>query len=164
MAGMTGPVLEVGAVRPDEYDRAVDVWEESVRATHDFVSDEEIGFFRPLVRAGLPAIRQLVGLRDAHGQLVGFLGAAESKVEMLFLHPSVRGRGGGRQLLEHAVDTFGAVLVDVNEENPQAVGFYLHNGFQVVGRSELDSTGKPHPILHLRLAAADGTGSGTAAN
>lgn len=143
--------LEITGVRPDEYARVVDVWEASVRATHDFITDEEIEFFRPLVRAGLPQIRQLTGLRDATGELVGFLGAAEGKIEMLFLHPSARGKGGGRQLLEHAIRTFGATLVDVNEENAQAVGFYLHSGFEVIGRSDLDSTGRPHPILHLRL-------------
>jgi hypothetical protein len=43
------------------------------------------------------------------------------------------------------------VLVDVNEQNEQALGFYLRMGFEVEGRSELDSTGKPFPLLHMRL-------------
>jgi hypothetical protein len=47
----------------------------------------------------------------------------------------------------------GATTVDVNEQNPQAVGFYLHIGCEVVGRSELDGMGKPYPLLHLRLPA-----------
>jgi hypothetical protein len=33
----------------------------------------------------------------------------------------------------------------VNEQNVQAVGFYLHMGFEIVARSELDGTGKPYP-------------------
>jgi hypothetical protein len=40
----------------------------------------------------------------------------------------------------------------------QALGFYLRLGFEVVGRSELDSNGKPYPLLHMRLARADEIG------
>jgi len=40
----------------------------------------------------------------------------------------------------------------VNPENiPQtARGFYEALGFVVVGRSPLDETGRPRPLLHLR--------------
>lgn len=41
--------------------------------------------------------------------------------------------------------------VDVNEQNNEAVGFYLHLGFHQTGRSELDSMGKPFPLLNLEL-------------
>ena len=41
--------------------------------------------------------------------------------------------------------------LDVNEQNPQALGFYLHEGFEVVGRSQTDGLGQPYPLLHLRL-------------
>ncbi len=41
--------------------------------------------------------------------------------------------------------------VDVNEQNPQAVGFYEHMGFRLVSKSELDGEGKPYPILHMQL-------------
>ena len=54
-------------------------------------------------------------------------------------------------LLERAFRSFDATKVDVNEQNPQAVGFYLHHGFRVVARSETDSTNKPYPLLHLTL-------------
>ena len=41
--------------------------------------------------------------------------------------------------------------VDVNEQNPQALGFYQHYGFEVIDRSPLDGSGKPYPILHMAL-------------
>ncbi len=43
-----------------------------------------------------------------------------------------------------------ALKVDVNEQNPQAVGFYEHMGFEVISRSPLDSLGKPFPLLHMQ--------------
>ena len=40
--------------------------------------------------------------------------------------------------------------VDVKEQNIQAVGFYLHMGFSVITRSDLDAEGKAYPILHMQ--------------
>jgi putative acetyltransferase len=93
-------------------------------------------------------------MRDANGMVVGFIGIAEGKVEMLFIHPDYRGQGIGRTLLSYTINERGATTVDVNEQNDQALGFYLRMGFEVVGRSELDSNGKPYPLLHMRLASA----------
>jgi putative acetyltransferase len=55
-------------------------------------------------------------------------------------------------LLTYAVTTLGATILDVNEQNEQALGFYLRMGFEVVGRSPLDGMGKPYPLLHMRKA------------
>ena len=60
--------------------------------------------------------------------------------------------GAGKRLLSYQVNVFGATTLDVNEQNQQALNFYLHMGFEVVGRSELDSTSKPYPLLHMRLS------------
>jgi putative acetyltransferase len=139
----------ISDIRPDEYDRAAELWEASVRATHDFVTEADLDLFRPLVRASFGEIAQLAGLRADDGLLIGFIGVEDGNVEMLFLDPASRGRGGGSLLLEHAFASFAATKVDVNEQNPQAIGFYEHHGFRVVSRSEFDTTGKPYPILHM---------------
>ena len=47
-----------------------------------------------------------------------------------------------------------AQQLDVNEQNPQALGFYFRQGFEVVGRSEQDGMGQPYPLLHMRLKQA----------
>jgi putative acetyltransferase len=135
--------------------RVVDVWEASVRATHHFLTEADIQFFKPLVREELPHVAQLACMRDAEGQVAGFIGVEHNKVEMLFVHPSWRGQGIGRRLMTYAITALGASLVDVNEQNTQAVGFYMRMGFEVIGRSGLDSTGKPFPLLHLRVPQRD---------
>lgn len=141
----------ISPVQAEDFPRIVEVWEASVRATHDFVTEADIEFFRPLVRDGLPQVSQLACVRDENGLPAGFIGVENGKIEMLFIHPSARGMGAGKQLLTYAVNELGATTLDVNEQNPQAVGFYLHMGFQVVGRSEVDGTGKPYPLLHMRI-------------
>ncbi len=137
-------------VRSEDFPRVVDVWEESVRATHHFITEADIQFFKPLVRGALHMV-ELACVRDTSGEIAGFIGVAQGKIGMLFVHPDWRGMGIGRRLLQHAVDTLGATTVDVNEQNEQALGFYLRMGFEVEGRSELDVAGKPFPLLHLWL-------------
>ena len=36
----------------------------------------------------------------------------------------------------------------MNEQNPQARGFYEHMGFQVYKRTELDEQGNPYPLIY----------------
>jgi GNAT superfamily N-acetyltransferase len=88
---------------------------------------------------------------------IGFLGLAGDAIEALFLEPAHRRQGGGRRLVAHAQALRGGALtVDVNEQNIAARSFYEALGFEVVGRSSLDPTGRPHPLLHMRRSAARG--------
>jgi putative acetyltransferase len=139
-------------ILPDDYPRVVDVWEAAVRATHHFVTESDIQFFKPHVRDGLPQTPHLACIRDLNGQVAGFVAVADRNVNMLFIDPAARGQGAGKRLLHYAIETWGAISLDVNEQNEQALGFYQHMGFEVVGRSERDGTGKPYPLLHMRLA------------
>ncbi len=141
---------EVSRVQVVDFSRVLEVWEASVRATHDFVLETDLQLFKPIVRDVLPKMPELTCVRDHKQQVIGFLGFSDGKVEMLFIHPDWRGQGIGKRLLEHAVRTFGATELDVNEQNPQAVGFYLKLGFEIIGRSERDGMNKPYPLLHMR--------------
>ncbi|GEM79809.1 GNAT family N-acetyltransferase [Vibrio superstes] len=133
------------------YAEMLKVWENSVRATHDFISEEDIKFFKPIIiEQAFPAVT-LRCVKNESGSILGFVGIHDSKVEMLFISNEARGQGVGKVLLQHAIEQLGATKVDVNEQNPLAVGFYEHMGFKVVSRSPLDDMGKPFPILHMTL-------------
>jgi putative acetyltransferase len=142
---------DVSKVSADDFPRILEVWETSVRATHHFLSEADIQFIKPLIPDALSQVAELACVRDDAGQVAGFVGVENDKLEMLFIHPMWRGQGVGSRLLRYAINVLGAQLVDVNEQNEQAVVFYLRRGFKVEGRSELDSTGKPFPLLHMRL-------------
>ena len=75
-------------------------------------------------------------------------------IEMLFVAAEARGRGIGSALMRQAL-ALGASRVDVNEQNPQALGFYRRFGFEVASRDKLDSLGLPYPILHCALSEQD---------
>ena len=69
---------------------------------------------------------------------------------MLFLSSAERGKGLGRQLLEYAMDRYGVRELTVNEQNPQAAGFYRYMGFQTYKRTDRDEQGNPYPLLYMR--------------
>ena len=142
---------------PELVGRLAQVWERSVRATHGFLSEDDIAGLRPEVAAGLAAVGRLaVAWQD--GAAVGFAGAQDSHLEMLFVDDAARGAGVGGALLAHAVKRWGVRTLDVNEQNPLAAGFYERAGFVVVGRSPVDGAGRPFPLLHMRLGLAGEAG------
>ena len=130
----------------------LEIWERSVRATHDFLTEQDIVSLRPRV-AELLAGDEVTWsvIADESDAPVGFMGSHDDTVDALFIDPAFRGRGGGHQLIAHAARSAkGPLHVDVNEQNPAARGFYESQGFAVVGRSPTDSEGRPFPLLHMR--------------
>ena len=126
------------------------IWRASVRATHDFLSDTDFREIDTLVSEHyLPTARVWVALHG-EGKPCGFMGLSGAHVDALFIDPARRGQGVGRRLLGHAASLAGALSVDVNEQNRQAVDFYRHMSFEVIGRSPLDDAGRPYPLLHMR--------------
>lgn len=126
-------------------------WRASVEATHAFLAPGDIERIAAYVPEAIASVAHLAVCRDDAGAIAGFIGVDGTMVEMLFIHPSLRGQGLGTLLLDHAASRHDATLVDVNEQNGQAVGFYERYGFQVFDRSETDAMGDPFPILHMRL-------------
>ena len=144
--------MKVESVVKDDYPVLIEVWEASVCATHDFLKEEDIAALKPLILEQYFDAVDLHCVKNESGAVVGFSGVHEGNIEMLFIAPDVRGSGVGSGFSAHAVQVQGATKVDVNEQNTQALGFYEHIGFKVIGRSELDGQGRAYPLLHMELA------------
>ena len=144
-------ITEITDRTPQLMHQLLEVWERSVRATHLFLSADEVAEIKPYVPQALREIPHLVVAWRADGVPAGFLGVDGQKLEMLFLAPEERGKGLGRKLVQYGMERFDIREVTVNEQNPQARGFYEHMGFCVCQRSELDEQGRPYPILKMRL-------------
>ncbi|EOR05171.1 GNAT family N-acetyltransferase [Acinetobacter genomosp. 15BJ] len=134
----------------DDHLTLLNIWEKSVRATHDFLPETMIAELKPLI---LNEYFHHVQLNKyvIDQQIVGFLGTSDDNIEMLFILPEYRRSGIGQALVNFAVQQLQIYKVDVNEQNFQAVNFYKKMGFHTVNRSELDGQGNPYPILHLHI-------------
>lgn len=143
-------MTQVRRAYPYEIDALIALWLRSVRATHTFLGEVDIQSLLPLVRDDVLPVLELWVWSAEDDRPMGFMGLDNAAIEALFVDPGHMRKGGGKRLLDHARARKGPLTADVNEQNPAALAFYLANGFEVIGRSPVDSGGRPFPLLHLR--------------
>mgnify|MGYP006109228755 CR=1 FL=1 len=143
--------MNIENVEKSDHFRLLEIWEGSVRATHDFLAEADIQELKPLIFEQYFDAVDLRCAKNSQGEILGFCGVHDGNIEMLFISPDARGKGVGALLVAYAIKSQCATKVDVNEQNEQALGFYQHIGFSVTGRSPIDGQGKPYPLLHMAL-------------
>ncbi|KAL9644067.1 hypothetical protein ABK040_005534 [Willaertia magna] len=133
-----------------EKPRIIEIWEASVRATHHFLSEDDI------LKIKLQVINYVNNkssftliLDNKKGMICGFMGMTENKIDSLFIDPSSFRKGFGKMFIQYALTLYSQLYVDVNEHNTEALAFYEKMGFYVFNRSELDDEGRPFPILKM---------------
>ena len=144
--------MQAKEISKTDYDELLRVWEESVRATHDFLPEYDIVELRSVIRDKYFDALKIRCIKNDQGSIQAFIGVSDDNIEMLFVSPSAMNKGYGKHLLNLAVNAWGIKKVDVNEQNPNAVVFYEHFGFKVVSRSSVDGEGKPYPLLHMKYS------------
>ena len=152
-------IVEIGERNARLIQNLLEVWESSVRATHLFLSNDEIDNIRQYVPQALKGVPHLAVAENETGDLIGFMGISGQMLEMLFVSAQERGKGVGKQLLTYGMEHYAVRELAVNEQNPQAKGFYEHMGFQVYKRTDLDEQGNPYPLLYMRRLADHGAGA-----
>ncbi|MCH3904347.1 MAG: GNAT family N-acetyltransferase [Lactobacillus sp.] len=143
-------IQEINDRSPEVIAALVKIWRRSVDATHDFLTKSEIDQIAGYVPQALKSVETLVGAQE-NGNFVGFMGIQAGFLEMLFIDPAFRGQGLGKQLLQLGEQEYGVKELSVNEQNPQAVGFYQHMGFETYKRTDHDEEGQPYPLLYMKL-------------
>lgn len=129
----------------------LNIWEDSVRATHHFLSDAEVKQIRDYVPQAFSGVEHLIIAENECGDPIGFMGTEGHRLEMLFILSEERGKGIGKQLLQYGIANYGVKELTVNEQNPQAVGFYESMGFKTYKRTDQDEEGNPYPLLYMKI-------------
>ena len=80
---------KIDIVTKKEFPEIVDVWEVSVRATHHFLKEEDIQYFKPLILNTYLDAVELRCIKNNSKKIIGFLGVADQNLEMLFIHPEL---------------------------------------------------------------------------
>jgi putative acetyltransferase len=144
-------MTRIRASRADDATRLFEIWQAAVAATHDFVSPEDKAQIAGIVRDQYLPNAPLWVMVDEDDRPLGFMGMTGSMMDSLFIDPAHCGRGLGRAMVDHARSLAPDLKVDVNEQNEAAVAFYRRLGFREVGRSPTDDSGRPYPLLHMKL-------------
>jgi len=141
-------------IRPantNDYPRIMEIWKSSVQATHDFLKDEDFKLFQELIPTEfLPQLKVFVIEEETF--IPAYFAVSDDNLEMLFVHSDYRGKSYGKTAINHIIQQLKIYKVDVNEQNKQAVDFYLKMNYQLIGRSEKDGMGKDYPLLHLEYS------------
>ncbi|QIB69685.1 GNAT family N-acetyltransferase [Aminipila butyrica] len=145
-------IKEITQPSDDIINNLFDLWACSVRATHLFLSENDLQQISEYIPNALLQVPHLIVIQNTDGKFLGFMGIADTKLEMLFISPEARGRGAGKQLVTYGIENYSVNEVCVNEQNPQAVGFYRHLGFVVYKRTERDEQGNPFPLLFMNYS------------
>ena len=143
-------LVEVKERNPSLIEKLLCVWESSVKATHLFLSNDEIHNIKQYVPKALSDVPILIVAECKNGNPIGFMGIDNQTLEMLFVANESRGQGIGRQLLQYGIENYSVCKLSVNEQNPLAKGFYEHMGFTVYKRTQLDEQGNPYPLLYMK--------------
>lgn len=132
-----------------DYNEILTIWEKSVLATHDFLKDKD----REEIKKEIPSYFDYLDIQLWYekDELIGFSGTNEHHLEMLFLNPDKTSKGYGQAIISSLIKDFNIKTVDVNKDNENATKFYIKSGFHILNQSEIDSSGRPYPILHLKL-------------
>ena len=73
-------------------DELIAVWDNSVRSSHHFLSEEDLAYYRSRIMHTYIHAVELYVIRQSH--VVAFMGLSDEMVEMLFVLPSEKGKGG----------------------------------------------------------------------
>jgi putative acetyltransferase len=87
------------------------------------------------------------------GEVVGFvlIDPTTGYLDQIVVHPDQWGAGIAEALLDAARELSPErIELDVNAENPRAVGFYARQGFVEIGRGENPRSGRPTLKLEWR--------------
>lgn len=118
---MTVKIEELKTINKARESRLVEVWESAVRATHNFLAESDMQFIKKQVTEALTQGEAPICAFDQRKEIQAFLMIEKRKIEMLFVHPDVRGTGIGRKLTNYALNNYNVKYVDVNEQNIKGI-------------------------------------------
>jgi putative acetyltransferase len=151
-SGDTAVMITIRQSRADETGRLYEIWQDAVRASHGFISADDMADIELMVKTEYLPGREFWVAADEDDRAVGFMSLEGPHVDSLFVTPDRHGQGVGRALLAHAYSLSRVLSVEVNEQNMEARRFYERMGFVQVGWTATDAGGRPYPLLMLHLA------------
>ena len=117
-------ILKIDDRNSEIIERLFKIWRSSARATHFFVSDDDLNS----IAGEIPrALREIPHLVVAYKN------------------------GVGSALLNYVFKEYNVNEVCVNEQNEGAVKFYEKFGFRPYKRTPLDEQGRSYPLIYMKV-------------
>lgn len=136
-------------VLEDDLNRLLDVWEQSVKATHTTINESMIESMRPTILTGLASM-DAVYVFESNRFMQGFIGVLNGAIEMLYVSPEFRNKDIAGSLVREVLQLNQAITVDIPETNLHEKLFYQNLGFKLDRVNPIDQAGNRNPMLHMK--------------
>ena len=87
---------QINKASENDYDKLLIIWESSVRSSHHFLKEEDIAFYKTMIKTHYFSAVDLYLIRNEKGEIAGFTGLSADLIEMLFIAPEEQGKGYGK--------------------------------------------------------------------
>lgn len=132
----------------DDLDPVAQIWLESNRQAHSFIEADYWEKNKEEVREMLP--HSLIEIAEIEGNIVGFIGMNETKIEGLFVNSNFQSRGIGHSLIEWAKTRNEVLTLNVYQKNQRALKFYLKEGFVIHEQLIDEETGEIELLMQWK--------------
>ena len=132
----------------DDLDPVVQIWLESNRQAHSFIETDYWEKNKEEVRKMLP--HSLIQVAEIEGNIVGFIGMNETKIEGLLVNYNFQSRGIGHSLIEWAKTRNEVLTLNVYQKNQRALKFYLKEGFVIHKQLIDEETGEIELLMQWK--------------
>ncbi len=118
----------------------MEMWDEELTITPNYIRGNKV--YKATYQA------QVVGYYS-----LGYINDKVCELDNLFILPEFIGKGIGKKLLNHAIET--AQFLGLNEivldADPNAVGFYQKHGFKEISKKETKIEGRFFSVMKLKI-------------
>ena len=81
----------------------IDIWENSIRATHLFLTSKEIDKIKEYVPKAIENVEHLIIAYNNRDSSIAFMGVENKKIEMLFVKNNERGKDVGTKFIKYGI-------------------------------------------------------------
>ncbi|MCM1023443.1 MAG: GNAT family N-acetyltransferase [Prevotella sp.] len=128
-----------------DLERIMEIWLSSNLEAHGFIRREYWQDCFAEVSEAIPRAEVYTALRG--GEIAGFIGLNESRIEGFFVDGRHRSNGLGKSLLDFVKTLYPKLSLCVYEKNVRAAEFYRREGFVPVRKISDISTGETEILM-----------------
>ena len=135
-------------LRKADINKVADIWLDTNRKAHDFISAQYWKNNYDFVKEMLPQAE--VYVYEDGQEIQGFIGLNEEYVEGIFVSDGMQSQGIGKILLNRAKDKRNKLFLNVYQKNTRAISFYQREGFEVQHSGLDEATGEKEYVMAWR--------------
>lgn len=129
----------------------LDLWIESTTWGHPFI-DEQYWHDSLQVVRDVYLSNAITSIWEEKGEFLGFVSIIEDRfLAAMFVAPKAARRGIGRALMQHVQQRYPFLILEVYQENLQALRFYMAQGFRVIDSAWQEQTQHPTWIMSWQV-------------